>query len=67
MSLQRSAGVTTLLWLGLITSLHIWLNLGGIVSEDRTVAGVEKFEVGFLPVTCHLTCPVFPGPKERAA
>ena len=32
----------------------------GIPASDRPASGVvrEKFTVGFLPVTCHLTCPV---------
>ena len=58
MSLQRSVGVTTVLWLALITALHFWLNLGGFAAHDPTASGAEKFKVGFLPVTCHLTCPV---------
>ncbi|HEY3568915.1 MAG TPA: ABC transporter substrate-binding protein [Thermoanaerobaculia bacterium] len=43
---------------------HAWLNLGfdparalGFRKSDPAAA-VERFRVGFLPVTCHLTCPV---------
>jgi NitT/TauT family transport system substrate-binding protein len=42
--------------------LHAWLNLGfdplRAVGLRKRVAGTETFRVGFLPVTCHLTCPV---------
>jgi NitT/TauT family transport system substrate-binding protein len=42
--------------LGGITALHAVLNLHVL---DRDGAASEKsFRVGFLPVTCHLTCPV---------
>ncbi len=42
--------------LALVTFLHLWLNIGfGTVFSLREE---PKFRVGFLPVTCHLTCPV---------
>lgn len=44
--------------------LHGWLNLGldpaqvlGLKKAPMVAAG-DRFRVGFLPVTCHLTCPV---------
>ena len=58
MSLQRTVLLSAILWLALITALHGALNLrlrwlsGGGAREEA------KFRVGFLPVTCHLTCPV---------
>jgi NitT/TauT family transport system substrate-binding protein len=41
---------------------HAWLNLGfdplqALGVRDKVVEE-ERFRVGFLPVTCHLTCPV---------
>ncbi|MFL6193442.1 MAG: ABC transporter substrate-binding protein [Thermoanaerobaculia bacterium] len=36
---------------------HAWLNMGFNPFQKKT-AQEEKFKVGFLPVTCHLTCPV---------
>jgi NitT/TauT family transport system substrate-binding protein len=52
------AGVLLVIVLG---GLHAWVNLG----LGRTTAGPHpgsvagtRFRVGFLPVTCHLTCPV---------
>lgn len=47
----------TALWLALITGLHGALNLRWFAPKAAG-AGVEKFGVGFIPVTCHLTCPV---------
>jgi NitT/TauT family transport system substrate-binding protein len=42
--------------LAIVTVLHLWLNVGfGTVFSSRNE---PKFRVGFLPVTCHLTCPV---------
>ena len=58
MSLQRTVLLSAILWLALITALHGALNLrlrwlsGGGAREEA------KFRVGFLPVTCHLPCPV---------
>ncbi|MFM9994786.1 MAG: ABC transporter substrate-binding protein [Phycisphaerales bacterium] len=44
-------------WLLLITVLHGWMNLRWF---DRTKSGFadNSFRIGFIPVTCHLTCPV---------
>ena len=47
-----------LVWLIAITFLHASLNLHLFRPRQVTVAGQTKFRIGFLPVTCHLTCPV---------
>ncbi len=47
----------TLGWLVLITVLHGALNLNWFAPVAQRGPGL-KFGVGFLPVTCHLTCPV---------
>jgi NitT/TauT family transport system substrate-binding protein len=58
MSFKRTVLLSAILWLALITALHCALNLrlrwfsGGAEQE------AAKFRVGFIPVTCHLTCPV---------
>jgi NitT/TauT family transport system substrate-binding protein len=49
-------------WIGL-TVLHLHLNLGVSLKTlmgTKSANGVteDRFRVGFLPVTCHLTCPV---------
>lgn len=44
-----------------LSLLHLWLNVGfknlGF-SAFKGSTETTKFRVGFLPVTCHLTCPV---------
>ena len=58
MKLIRTLVTVLTLWLLAITLLHGGLNLRWF---DRTAAGsgsTKTFGVGFLPVTCHLTCPV---------
>ncbi len=42
------------IWLAAISCLHSVLNL----SSSGKTAPTKTFRVGFLPVTCHLTCPV---------
>lgn len=59
MSMQRALFLSLFLWAALVSLLHAGLNLGLF---DRSVSHAgrvrELFRVGFLPVTCHLTCPV---------
>lgn len=48
-----------LLWVAAISALHGTLNLGWFHTHGAVQVGnKEKFKVGFIPVTCHLTCPV---------
>ena len=59
MSDQRKVLFIVTGWLALISLLHMWLNLG--LQEKLTSGETQdrpRFNVGFLPVTCHLTCPV---------
>ncbi len=51
MSLRKSLTVIAIIWVIAITSAHVRLNLPDLLDE-------EKMKIGFLPVTCHLTCPV---------
>ena len=59
MSLRNTVLFGTIAWLITITALHMILNIGipGMASHPRGTGGAP-FRVGFLPVTCHLTCPV---------
>lgn len=57
MSLVRWVILIGALWTAGITSVHGWLNLRWFEPRPAADAG-RKFRVGFLPVTCHLTCPV---------
>lgn len=56
MSLRTRIILFTVVGLGGISLLHATLNLR--VFERRAGTGAKSFRVGFLPVTCHLTCPV---------
>ncbi|HWF20330.1 MAG TPA: ABC transporter substrate-binding protein [Verrucomicrobiae bacterium] len=59
MSFKRTILLAAALWLVLITCLHLTLNLDvHPFARRNAVAERKKFRVGFLPVTCHLTCPV---------
>lgn len=57
MKLIRTLALLIGAWLFVITILHGTLNMNWL---KRAAGGAqtEKFGVGFLPVTCHLTCPV---------
>ena len=59
MSLRKALVFFAIGALTSITLLHAALNLHAFDRKPRVVAGApDKFRVGFLPVTCHLTCPV---------
>ena len=45
-------------WIAVISSLHGVLNLAWWGGQAASAATQERYRVGFLPVTCHLTCPV---------
>jgi len=49
-------GGVVVLWLVLIALLHATLNLH--LFEPKQSGTNAPFRVGFIPVTCHLTCPV---------
>lgn len=52
MSLKKTLFLGALAALCLVTGFFYWQKQGGRTSQG------ENFKVGFLPVTCHLTCPV---------
>jgi NitT/TauT family transport system substrate-binding protein len=59
MSLKRTVLAWAVVWITCITGLHLWLNVGVRPFASKPAAQeAGKFRVGFLPVTCHLTCPV---------
>lgn len=59
MSFRKTLITIAIVWLIAITLLHGTLNLELFSRETRSNAGASnKFGVGFIPVTCHLTCPV---------
>ena len=56
MSLKRAVFVSACGWIVAVTTLHLVFNLQ--VHRPRRAESGDQFKVGFLPVTCHLTCPV---------
>lgn len=54
MTLRKSLPVVALVWIVTITAAHVALNLPEFFHQDEE----PKMKIGFLPVTCHLTCPV---------
>jgi NitT/TauT family transport system substrate-binding protein len=54
-TLKKAVLLSIVPWVAGITALHAWLNLDLFRPAP---AGNRPFRVGFLPVTCHLTCPV---------
>jgi NitT/TauT family transport system substrate-binding protein len=55
LTLKRAVLMAVLPWIAVITVAHGILNAGW-GSRHRTL--LPQLRVGFLPVTCHLTCPV---------
>ncbi len=46
-------------WLGLVSVLHAYLNVNWpSILNDYVPAAQRKFNVAYIPVTCHLACPV---------
>jgi NitT/TauT family transport system substrate-binding protein len=61
MSLRKKVGFIALFWIVVISLLHGFLNLNlKKAFENSGSAGnaTSDFRIGYLPVTCHLTCPV---------
>ncbi|SRR5581483_877837 len=58
MSPKRKGFLAILAWITIITILHLKLNLHVQWFGAKKAVEEEKFRVGFIPVTCHLTCPV---------
>jgi NitT/TauT family transport system substrate-binding protein len=56
--MKRALVLATAGWLGLITGLHLWLNLDHSLFAKSGEPAERRFRVGYIPVTCHLTCPV---------
>ena len=59
MSLKGKIVACALVWLAVITGLHSWLNVNwAAVLNDYRPPMQRKIVVGYIPVTCQLTCPV---------
>src|SRR5437588_6329011 len=58
MSMRKVLIAIAIAWLIGITLVHAWLNLHLFAPARNNDTDHKKFRIGFLPVTCHLTCPV---------
>lgn len=58
MRFSKAISLFAVFWMLAITLLHGWLNLGWFKARVEGGGTEGKFGVGFIPVTCHLTCPV---------
>src|SRR5713226_3781666 len=58
MSLRKVLIIIAAGWLLAITVIHGWLNLHLFDTKRAHANDRKQFRIGFLPVTCHLTCPV---------
>src|SRR5271157_6559680 len=59
MSMRQTVFVGSLGWVASISLLHGIMNLGMLDrASGRLGLDALPFRVGFIPVTCHLTCPV---------
>jgi NitT/TauT family transport system substrate-binding protein len=58
MSLRKTLIIIAIGWLAFITLLHAIINLHVFRSRHAAAGDQKKFRSGFLPVTCHLSCPV---------
>ena len=59
MNLKRRAVLTAGGWTAAISALHGYLNVNwASVLNDYRPEHERKFNVAFIPVTCHLACPV---------
>lgn len=59
MSLRNRALLLIFGWLGLISVMHGYLNVNWTsIMNDYLPPNQRKFTVAYIPVTCHLACPV---------
>ena len=65
MSLRRTVVPAVAVWVAAVTVLHLWVNVGAFDAKPVRPTG-DQFRVGYIPVTCHLTCPVTHYINERS-
>jgi NitT/TauT family transport system substrate-binding protein len=57
-STPRRILLACIVWVASISLLHAWLNTRAFDGQSPVGRTGEPFRVSFIPVTCHLTCPV---------
>jgi len=59
MSGARKIGAGVLGWIVIVSILHAFLNVNwAVLANDWVAAEKRKLNVAYIPVTCHLACPV---------
>jgi NitT/TauT family transport system substrate-binding protein len=59
MSAKRRILLGVFLWIGAVTAAHLTLNFDwSSIVNDRLPPEKRKLNVAYIPVTCHLACPV---------
>ena len=59
MSLRHPIVLLTFGWLALVSGLHAYLNVNWTsLLNDRLPEHKRRLNIAYIPVTCHLTCPV---------
>jgi len=58
MSTSRRISLAAAVWVVAISLLHLRLNTHAFDNGSSRTDRTGEFRVGFIPVTCHLTCPV---------
>ena len=59
MATKRKVLVLALVWIALVSGLHLYLNVNwASMVNDYLPPKKRKFTVAYIPVTCHLACPV---------
>jgi NitT/TauT family transport system substrate-binding protein len=59
MTPPKRSGVGILSWIGAVSAAHVWLNVNwSAVTNSLLPEAQRKLNVAYIPVTCHLTCPV---------
>ena len=56
---MKRLALALVVWLAVVTGLHFWLNVNwAVLANDWLPPEKRKLNVAYIPVTCHLTCPV---------
>lgn len=59
MSDAKKIVIGVLMWTAVVSGLHMKLNVDwSVLINDRLPENQRKINIAFIPVTCHLTCPV---------
>ncbi len=58
MTTGKAIAAAALVWVIGISVAHVQLNGSSLPAWGQPKSAEKKMKVGFLPVTCHLTCPV---------